>query len=284
MMLTFLRIIALRFLVPVTNYQAASVAESKGNEMLHNPEKTTGGHCIVGLNLIKLKLKGGRMKKIKIFAMLLFLCFAAQTAQSAVLFSDLGTSAPPLSLAGYNLIPFDQVPQAAIPDFTDVTIIPGSPIPGDLTTVDSVNKRTIGSGWATWSHGYTGVVYMGSSTIILNLPPNTGAFYFYAEPDQFALMTISAVTDSGTSSGDINVHGSSGANGYAFYTTAGESITSITVTTNDSFMAVGEFGIAQAQAEPPVPIPTMNEWGMIILSLLLAGYAFRIIKQKHARV
>lgn len=219
------------------------------------------------------------MKKIKILAMLLFVSFAAQTAQSAVLFSDLGTSAPPLSLAGYNLTPFDQIPQAAIPELTLVTTIPGCPIPGDLTTVDSVEKRTIGINWATWSHGYTGVVYMGGSTIVLNLPPNTGAFYFYAEPNSFSLMTISAMTDSGASSGDISVLGDSGANGFAFYTTAGESITSITVTTNDSSMAVGEFGIAQARAA--APIPTMNEWGMIFFSLMLAGSAIWMMRRRQ---
>ncbi|RJP88114.1 MAG: hypothetical protein C4518_11220 [Desulfobacteraceae bacterium] len=64
----------------------------------------------------------------------------------------------------------------------------------------------------------------------MNLPANTGAFYFYAEPNDFVSWTISAETDSGTSSGDISVLGNAGANGYAFYTTAGESITNITVT------------------------------------------------------
>ncbi|MDO9263733.1 MAG: IPTL-CTERM sorting domain-containing protein [Desulfosalsimonadaceae bacterium] len=218
------------------------------------------------------------MKKIFFVLLASFVFVSVQAVQAAVLFTDLGTAAPPATVSTYTLIPFDQAPQAAIADSTDVTTIPGCPVPGTLTTGASVNKRTIGSGWATWSHGYTGVVYMGGSEIVLNLPPDTQAFYFYAEPDSFSTMVISAETDSGASSGDINVTGASGANGFAFYTNAGESITTITVATNDTFMAIGEFGIAQA-AEPAA-IPTMNEWGLIILSLLVAGSAIFVIKQK----
>ena len=170
-----------------------------------------------------------------------------QAAQAAIVFQDLGTVAPPATLGNYAVAPFDQVPQTAIPDATDVTTIPGSPIPGDLTVSPALNKRTIGSGWATWSHGYTGAVYVigTGGTATMTLPAGAGAFYFYAEPNSFALMTINATANDGTTSGDITVNGSSGANGFAFYATGTTStITSITVTSSDASFAIGEFGIA----------------------------------------
>lgn len=225
------------------------------------------------------------MKKSLFVSLILVLCVFTSASQAAVLFTDLGTTAPPATISTYTVTPFDQGVQAAIADFTDVTTIPGSPIPGDLTTTANVNKRTIGSGWGTWSHGYTGVVYYsnGADTIVMNLPPNAGAFYFYAEPNVFSTFLISAVTDSGASSGDISVDGSSGANGFAFYTTAGETITSITVTAESAAggFAIGEFGIAAVQA---AAIPTMNEWGMIIMALLIAGISMRMIKQRKAEI
>ena len=227
------------------------------------------------------------MKKNLFLCLVLFFCAFSQASHAAVLFSDLGTTAPPASLSTYTVTPFDQGVQAAIPTGTDVTTIPGSPIPGDLITTANVNKRAIGDGWSTWSHGYTGVVYSsnGADTIVMNLPPDAGAFYFYAEPNVFSTFLISAVTDSGASSGDISVNGSSGANGFAFYTTAGESITTITVTADPAAngFAIGEFGIAANQAGPEA-IPTLNEWGMIILALFIAGISIKMIKKQGAEI
>ncbi len=171
-----------------------------------------------------------------------------QSAQAAIVFQDLGISAPPATLGTYAVAPFDQVPQTAIADFTTVTTIPGSPIPGDLTVSPALDKRTIGSGWATWSHGYTGAVYanMTANAVTLTLPTGAGAFYFYAEPNSFSTLTINATANDGTTSGDIAVNGTSGANGFAFYATGATStITSITVTSADTTgFAIGEFGIA----------------------------------------
>jgi|WetSurMetagenome_2_1015567.scaffolds.fasta_scaffold369806_1 hypothetical protein len=188
-------------------------------------------------------------------------------AFAAVTFTDLGTVAPPASLGPFSMAPFDTVPQAAIVNGTGVTTIPGSPVAGNLNLSASVTKQTIGSGWASWSHGYTGPVFVNSTnSVTMTLPPNSSAFYFYAEPEQFAAMTITATTDSGTTSGPISVNGNAGANGFGFFAGPGESITTITVTTNDTGFAIAEFGIAGSITA----VPTMNEWGMIIF-IMLAG-------------
>jgi hypothetical protein len=214
--------------------------------------------------------KATRMLLIVISAVALF--GVSTSAFAVITYTDLGTTAPPASLGSFSMSPFDVTSQAAIADYTAVTTIPGSPIPGSLAVSGSVSKRTVPDSWATWSHGYTGPVFMinGNSTT-MTLPPGSGAFYFYAEPDNNGPFTITATTDSGTTSGPVSVYGSSGATGFGFYAGPGESIATITVTTTDSDFAIGEFGISHT-AVAATSVPTMNEWGMIVF-MICAGIA-----------
>ncbi len=79
------------------------------------------------------------------------------------------------------------------------------------------------------------------------LPPHTGAFYAYAEPDKFEDYDMSASSMGGTS-GDVTVAGDAGAKYFGFYVPCGHSITKITYTDSggDDAMAIGEFGIAHS--------------------------------------
>ncbi len=224
------------------------------------------------------------MKRIFVAVVVLFAVISVgmSKAEASVSFTDLGTSAPPASIGGRTVTAFDAAAQAAILNGTSVSTIPGSPF-GSLTVSPNVTKQTIGSGWATWSHGYTGSVYtnLSSGSITLTLPANTGAFYFYAEPNSFSVMTITATTNSGATSGPINVNGSSGANGFGFVASAGDTIATITVSSSDaSGFAVGEFGIG---SEIPSTVPTMNEWGLVIF-MLLGGLGSLYFLRKKARV
>ena len=183
----------------------------------------------------------------------LALAAASFAANADILFSNLGTNAPPATIGGHSVIPFDQAAQAAIPTFNDVSVIPGGPNGATLTVSPLSNKRSIGGGgWASWSHGYTGVVYYnnGGTTATLTLPAGTKAFYVYVEPNFFDVYNISAATDSGVQSGAVPVNGSSGATGFAFHTTAGENITTITITADEGAggFAFGEFGIGTGPA------------------------------------
>ena len=99
-------------------------------------------------------------------------------------------AAPPPTLGG---LPMTPVPDPGAPACTG--ILPPGPIPtpgGDITVSPWSSQRCIGSGWATWSHGYVGDVYYsdGATSQTITLPPGTGAFYFYVEPDPFALHTF----------------------------------------------------------------------------------------------
>lgn len=188
------------------------------------------------------------MKKLITLSVIVLMLSAA--AQAAITGVTIGTVAPPATLGPYTMTPFG--PDAR-PDYTIVTTVP-SPLGGNVTFSIPMDKRTVGSGWATWSHGYTGPVYwdQGMMGVVLSLPPQTGAFYLYAEPNPYALHWINAVAQDGTTISQY-VDGNAGACGYGFYATGGSSIVSINVWSPSTDLAVGEFGIAAGQ--PVIPAP-----------------------------
>ena len=159
-----------------------------------------------------------------------------------------GTGPPPATLGGYTMTP---APHPGAPACTGMT--PPIPTSGGgtigISPWDGL-QRCIGSGWGTWSHGYTGDVYFtgGATSQTITLPPGTGAVYFYVEPNPFAVHTFQAVAQPGSvSTGTFTADGSAGATYVGFYDTGGGSITSITITSSADF-AVGEFGWAAGGA------------------------------------
>jgi hypothetical protein len=167
---------------------------------------------------------------------------AASASTGTVVFTDApGTGAPPSTLGPYQMTPF---PADSQPTGTYVTSVAGPT--GTLGFSPSLEHCLVGGCWATWSNGYTGDVYADTSgNLTLTLPSGTEAFYFYAEPNQFATFTITATSDDGTTSGAVPVYGEGGAEYFGFYGTGGASIASITVSATDpTGFAVGEFGIS----------------------------------------
>jgi hypothetical protein len=153
-----------------------------------------------------------------------------------------GTAAPPATLGPYTMTPFGNDGRA------DGTVS-GVPDPaGTIGFSPSLSHTKVGVGWATWSHSYTGDVYFtGGTQITIALPAGTKAFYLYAEPNQFAVFSVQATAQDGTTSGPIPVQGQAGAQYFGFYGTGAATLASITVTTADpTGFAVGEFGINPA--------------------------------------
>ena len=193
-------------------------------------------------------------RKLRLTVAALALASASFSANAAIVFTNLGTAAPPASLGSHAMTPFDLTPQAAIADYTTgISVIPGSPFAGTLGVSAAATKYTVGTSWGspvTWGHGYLGpVFYSASNPVILTLPANTKAFYFYTQSPFIGTWNITAATDSGATSGPISV--SSGfsaptsANGFGFYSTAGENITSITITSSaPPGLGLAEFGIS----------------------------------------
>jgi hypothetical protein len=174
-----------------------------------------------------------------------FTCTGSDCTTGEIVFDGSpGTAAPPATLGPYTMAPFGLDSQAigtAVSTVTDPA--------GTIGLSPALQHDRIGQGWATWSHGYTGDVYDtfavgGLQTATITLPPGTKAFYLYAEPQQFAVFSVEATAQDGTTSGPIAVQGQAGAQYFGFYGTGDATLSTITVTTADpSGFAVGEFGI-----------------------------------------
>jgi len=159
-----------------------------------------------------------------------------------------GTAAPPATLGGFPMTP---VPYPGAPACTGIQ--PPLPTPGaDMDVSPTSGSRCIGSGWATWSHGYSGDIYFtgGAYSQTITLPTGTTAFYAYVEPNPFSEQTFEVVAEpGGVSSGSFTAHGSSGATYFGVYDDSGASVTSVTITCDTDF-ASGEYGISLGGEAP----------------------------------
>ncbi len=161
-----------------------------------------------------------------------------------------GTGAPPPTLGPYAMASFPPDPTDLD---TDVSSVEGPT--GPIAFDAPLTHLQVANGWQTWSNGYGGDVYEttdvaddGTLSTTIALPPGTGAFALYAEPNEFADFALSATAQDGTTSGPLTVYGDSGAQYYGFYTSCGHTLSTIRVLDagGDSGMAIGEFGIAPA--------------------------------------
>jgi hypothetical protein len=135
--------------------------------------------------------------------------------------------------------------------YLDVTIVPG-PGGANLTFSQALTHDIAGdlnTGWATWSHGYTGDVYdtIGAQdpfSLTIGLPSSTRAFSFYVEPTTFATFLFTATAQDGTFCVQA-INGLGGASGFGFFTDGGTLLTSISINGDLTDFAVGEFGISR---------------------------------------
>jgi len=195
---------------------------------------------------------------------------SAVPAGAVITAVDLGTGAPPTTLGGYTMTPFGPDPT---PEGSTVTSV-ASPLGGAVTFSIGLSHWVIGSGWATWSHGYSGDVYStdGALSVTLTLPANTAAFYLYAEPNPFAIHTITVTANDGTFL-SLPVNGNAGARGYGFYLSGPGSLTTLTVSSPTTDFAIGEFGIAKLSGTPTLPEGWVGSAGLWVLGLTLASLA-----------
>ena len=178
--------------------------------------------------------------------------FSGHTRPSGAVLSTFvgtpGAGAPPATLGQYTM---QALPVDSTAEGTTETSLEGPT--GTLSFGVPLIHDLVGSDWETWSNDYSGDVYSdfatasdGNYEITVSLPAHTGAFYIYAEPDDFEDFDMSATANDGTTSGATSVYGDAGAQYFGFYTKCGHTIQSITVTDPgaDSGVAIGEFGIA----------------------------------------
>lgn len=152
-------------------------------------------------------------------------------------------------------------------DFNDISslTLDGGPT---LSFGTPVNIRTIGSGWATWSGGYTGQVLFtnGMNSVSIDIAPTTTDFGFFAEPDSFSNYLIQLTLTGGGSVQQL-VSGDSGAK---FFGWNGGGVSSITISTTDSDFAFGNFYYAGTSA-----VPEPAAWALMILGFGAVGAAVR---------
>ncbi len=144
-------------------------------------------------------------------------------------------------------------------DFTDVSGTTAGA--ATLTFNSSMNVRTIGSGWATWSGGYTGQVLASSgSSVTWNISPVNG-FGLFMEPDNFSNFDMTlALSDGSTLTKTVN-----GSGGASFFGWAGAGATSLTLSTTDADFAAGDLFTAAAATVP-------EPGSFAILGTALAGF------------
>jgi hypothetical protein len=189
-------------------------------------------------------------------ALTLLVTSGVALAGSIAVDTNPGTAAPPPMLGPYTMTPFAADGRPLDELVTDVAAPAGAA--GSLQFDQFLTHSRIGSGWATWSHGYSGDVYWTDSTdrAVMTLPANTQAFYFYTEPNDQAIHDVTATASDGTTSGPVKVNGLGGAQYYGFYTTDGTTLSTITVDADPTAFfrgfAIGEFGIAVDAINPRV--------------------------------
>lgn len=59
-------------------------------------------------------------------------------------------------------------------------------------------------------------------------------------------------------------------------------MTRLTVQGEDSFQCNGHTFLLPGYVAPPTPVPTLSEWAMILLGIVLAGGAALTIKRRRA--
>lgn len=207
-----------------------------------------------------------------VVAQFFFFAFLSNSLFGGVVFDPgPGTGPPPAVFNKYVMRTFEPDPTALL---TPTTSLPSpSQCGNSLRFSTPALHLKVGQGWETWSHGYSGDVYtyFDQTAAIILLPQGTRAFYFYTEPNVYSNYTAEAIADDGTSSGPITIQGYAGAKFIGFYVTGSQCLLKTIKITYPP--AAGGFAIAEFAISCMPAIPTMSEWGLILLGLGLLSIA-----------
>jgi hypothetical protein len=176
------------------------------------------------------------------------LLVVVNVASADIFAVDLGLGGNPLP-SSFALGPWTA---SALPDdmqptgYAPVMSAPGTPpLSGDVTFSQEVLHALVGPDWGSWAADRTPDVYYtnGATSLTLGMPAGAVAFALWVEPNPFDVfdITVTAMDPTGApTSLTIPVDGLGGANGFGFYTTAGQTISSIDIGAEVDF-AIGEF-------------------------------------------
>jgi len=177
-----------------------------------------------------------------------FVIATASFASADIFAVDLGLGDNPLpatiDLGGG--VTVSQFPADDRAEFSIVSDIPaGGALSSDLLVSPSLEKRQVGSSWLTWASGRTPVIYFtqGGLELSLDTPDDTNGIAFWLEPDPFEEIqfTVTAADEFGNETSlTQGVVGDSGAQGFGFYATSGQTIVGVDISGGAGF-SVGEF-------------------------------------------
>lgn len=184
------------------------------------------------------------MRSACIAAVVLFAAAAARADTVALDDSHTwaGGSDTLVSDLGFHMV---QADIESLPDYAYVDRFPT--VHGDVVLGQSAQKRTVPTGWRTWSHGAEpGVLWtVGATSLDLALPAGVNAIDFYLEPNPFAVVSFTVTTDGGTATVTQDIDGYAGAKYFGFYSTDG-AFSSIEISADTDF-AIGEVRVANPE-------------------------------------
>jgi len=220
----------------------------------------------------------------------LFVSLGNYRLDAAVVMTIGNTNAPESTLGGFTMSPLARTN----PRFTQVTSTFGSLSVGFSQSVYETRVPSAGETppagaffFGAWSHGYTGNVWHTADSgnprsLTMTLPTSTKAFYFYVQPVALGIVSIT-IDYPGISSRSLSATGNAGAVYVGLHSDAGEDLTSIKITSDESAgalgFAVGEFGIFNSDSGGGgvVPEPTS------IAIFGLSGLAFLVKRVRSKR-
>lgn len=221
----------------------------------------------------------------------LFVSIGGYRLDGAVIMTIGNTNAPDSTLGGFTMSPLARTN----PRFAQVTSTLGSLSVGFSQGVYETKVPAAGetppSGetfFASWSHGYTGNVWQtvdsaNPRSLTVTLPALTKAFYFYVQPVDNGIVSIT-IDYSGIPSRSLSATGNQGAVYVGLHSDAGEDLTSFKVTSENTAagafgFAVGEFGIFNSgSGGGVVPEPT----SMAIFGLAGLAFLAKRVRSKSA--
>ena len=186
-----------------------------------------------------------------------------------------GTNAPASALGPYSIVPFEDDLRKTYQQCSYVE----SPLTGNIYFNISLEHQEVSENCITWSHDYTGDIYWINDEdlcVLLTMPGDTSAFYFYAQPRGESIHTITASAYDGINCLEQisqEVNGNSGACYFGFYGTDGSAINKIYIRSDASY-AIGEFGISM------LPAPEAFLLGNIGICAVLELMRHKILKRE----
>jgi hypothetical protein len=197
-------------------------------------------------------------KSIRVAGVLALACLFASLGNyrldAAVIMTIGNTNAPDSTLGGFTMSPLARTS----PRFAPVDTTSSSPSVSFNQLVYETKVPSAGETppagalfFGSWSHGYTGNVWQTAESgnrrsLTMTLPTSTKAFYFYVQPVALGVVSIT-IEYPGIPSKSLSATGNAGAVYVGLHSDAGEDLTSIKITSDESNgavgFAVGEFGI-----------------------------------------